>query len=421
MTPIWVLLTVCGGCGAWHCVRHGYILQLGTYFNLLAVMYMAFGLTISRLSTGQQFAGELEQIGWMSVAAVSGFNLAYWLAGAGQPVSSSRLSGYLPSHTAILFVVGVALAFEAAAILLIGPLEFLVADRIERFAVIRPRTALFYLANFINVCLPIVLARYFSFGFKHDRNLLYFIVAHGVILAVITISRYDLSIILLCLCYFLERHRILRPAAVVSILVVSLALTVFFKPSMYQVLLGRSYAVDIDLGEYTNWIRHTMLLMTRPEVELPHNGYLLALKSLFVMQPGEDALSEWFFREFYPERVILFPGLGYGFSGVWEGYSANGLGGVALHFAFFGACFGLLERSQTAMRQIFTVFALILAYRLFRSEAYNFVKTYAWYFAYPTFALMFADKFMMWATRKSARESAHLPTAGLVSRPFSGE
>lgn len=405
MAQIWIVLAVCGACGVLHCKRHGYVLQLGTYFNLLAAMYMAFGLFLSNLTMGQSFAGEeMEQIGWMSVAAVTGFNLAYWLAGLRRPVRRSRNPGYLPSHTAMLFVVGVALVFEAAAILLIGPLDFLLFDRMERSTVVRPRTALFYLANLINVCLPIVLARYLSFGHRRDRNLTYFIVAHGLIVGLATISRYDLSIVVLCLCYFLERHRAIRPAAVLGVLVFSLALTVFFKPSLYRALLGETYGVGADLGEYTNWIRHTVLLMTRPETELPHNGYLLALKSLFVMRPGEDSLSEWFMLEFYLERRLLFPALGYGFSGVWEGYSANGLAGVALHFAFFGACFGLLERSPTAMRQVFTVFALILIYRLFRSEAYNFVKTYAWYFAYPTFAIVFVDKFMLWASGRRAAE-----------------
>lgn len=409
MILVWLLLAVCGGFGVWHYKRRGFILQIGVYFNLLAAMYMAFGLTLSWSTMGPGFTGDLQQIGWMSIAAVTGFNLAYWIAGIRQPGWSNREPGYLPSHTTMVFVVGGALCFEAAAILLTGPLEFLLSDRVERFAIVRPRQAMFYFANFINVCLPIVLARYFSLGLRRDRNLLYFIVAHGVIFGLMTISRYDLSIIVLSLCYFLERHRVIQPRLVLVILVFSLTLTLFFKPSLYRVLLGESYLTAIDLGEYNNWIRNTLLLMGRPEVELPHNGYLLTLKSLFVIRPQEDALAEWFFKEFFPDRRILFPGLGYGFSGVWEGYASNGLIGVAAHFAFFGACFGLLERSPSAMRQVFVVFTIVLMYRLFRSESYNFVKTFAWYFAYPAFAIVFLDRFMMWATRRSAIEAGHLP------------
>ncbi len=400
MPQILALLTISGGFSVWYYVRRGNCLQLGIYFNLCAMAYMAFGLTVSRATMGRAYTDQLDQIGWMSVAAVIGFNLAYALAGVRQRSNAIRVREYLPSHTTLLFVVGVALAFEAAAILLIGPLDFLFSDRIERFAVVRPRVALFYLANFINVCLPIVLARYLYFGNRRDRALLYFILCHGILVGLLTISRYDLSIIVICLCYFLERSGRIRPRTVALVMVLSLSVTLLFKPALYDLLLNQDYPSNIDLGEYTNWIRHTVLLMTRPDVELPHNGYALALKSLFVMRPEEDALSEWFFQEFFPERVILFPGLGYGFSGLWEGYSANGLMGIAVQFAFFGACFGLLERSPSAMRHVFIVFVLILTYRLFRSEVYNFVKTYAWYFAYPTFAIVFVDKFMIWATRR---------------------
>ena len=402
MTPDLALVAATAGFGVWHYVRRGYVLQLGVYVNVLAMAYMAFGLTVSRTSLVLGYAPELELIGWMSVAAVIGFNLAYLVAGARRPRDAGRAPGYLPSHTTLLFVVGVALAFEAAAILAIGPLNFLFTDRIERFAAIRPRVALFYVASFLNVCLPIVLARYFGFRQRRDRNLLFFLLAHSVLLGLLTISRYDLSIAVLCVCYFLERNRSMPPLLVVCGMALALASTLFFKPLLYEIQLGLPYASTVDLGEYTNWIRHTILLLTRPEVELPHDGYALALESLFVMSPEEDALSEWFFREFFPERAILFPGLGYGFTGVWEGYAANGMAGVALHFAFFGAFFGWLERSPSAMRQVFAVFAMILAYRLFRSEAYNFVKTFAWYFAYPTLAIVCVDKFMIWASGRRA-------------------
>lgn len=411
MLPVLTLLAVSGGFSALHYLRRGYILQLGIYFNVCALAYMAFGLTVARASMASLYAVELEQIGWMCVAAVIGFNAAYLLAGVRQRPVSMEVTDYLPSHTTLLFVAGGALAFEVAAILLIGPLDFLLADRLQRFVDVSPRKVQFYFANFINVCLPIVLARYLNFGHRRDRTLLYLILVHNVSLGLFTISRYDLAIVVLCVCYFLERSRTIGPIQVVGILAFAFLTTAFFKPVLYDTLLGQSYGRTVDLGEFTNWVRNTVTLMTRPDTELPHNGYALALKSLFVAQPEEDALSEWFFQEFFYERAVLFPGLSYGFSGVWEGYLANGLTGVALQFAFFGACFGWLERRPTAMRQVFIVFALVLTYRLFRSEVYNFVKTYAWYFAYPAFAIVFVDKFMMWASGRGVR-GGRLPDRG---------
>lgn len=403
-----VLLALICGFSVWHYTRRGYVLQLGIFFNICALTYMAIGLAITRM-TMPLSAPELELVGWMSVAAVFGFNCAYLIAGARLSRVSRQASNYLPSHTVLLFVVGVALSFEVAAILLIGPLEFLVSDRLERLTDVRPRIVLFYFVNLVNVCLPMAMVRYFRLGLRRDRILMYFLLAHGVTMGLITISRFDISIALLCLCYFLERNSIIRPHQVFVVLIVSLAMTLFYKPSLYQALLGQSYYTEIDFGEYTNWIRHTVILLGRPDVELPHNGYLLALRSLFVPRPEEAALSEWFIREFFYERTLLFPGVGYGFSGVWEGYAVNGLPGVALQFAFFGAFFGWLERSPSAIRQVFIVFALILMYRLFRSETYNFVKTYAWYFAYPTFAIVLVDKFMTFASRRQTIQANQWP------------
>ena len=407
MLPTLALVTMIVGFSAWHYVRQRYVLTLSIYFNICAVAYMVFGMAIFRADMAVQFEADLQLIAWMCVAAVAGFNVGYLIANLGSVPESGPRSGYLPTHTSLLVVVGIGFAFEAAAILLIGPLEFLFSDRIQRFEVIQTRTALFYVANLMNVCLPIVLARYLQYRQRPDASLLLVLLAHGIALGLITISRYDLMIVLLAAGFFVERYYRIRPIPLLFVLAVAFSSTVVFKPVLYEFLLGREYATNVDLGEYTNWIRHTLLLLGRADVEMPHGGYDLALRSLFVMRPEEDSLSEWFFQEFFPDRVILFPGVGYGFTGVWEGYSANGLIGVAMHFAFCGAVFGWLERSQTPMRHVFIVFAMILTYRLFRSEAYNFVKTYAWYFAYPTIGIVLVDRFLIWASGAWSGQVGH--------------
>ena len=402
MLPTLALLTAAAGLAAWHYVRNGYLLQLGTYFNLCAVAYMGFGLIAARTGTVLGSESELERIGWMCVAAIIGFNVAYLVMNFRGARPSKRESDYLPSHTSLLVVVALGFSGEAAAILLSGPLDFLFADRADRFTVFRQRTALFYLANLMNVCLPIVLVRYLRFGLRSDRTLLGLLIAHQLLVALLTISRHDLAILLLVGGYFLERERGIRPLPMLCFLAAAFLFTLFYKPVLYDVILGREYHTAFDIGEYTNWIRHTLMMLRSPDVEMPHGGYALALKSLFVMRPTEDALSEWFMKEFFMERLLLYPGIGYGFSGVWQGYAANGLIGVAMHFAVFGALFGMLERSPTAMRHVLIVFAMVLVYRLFRSEAYNFVKTFAWYFVYPTLAIVVVDKFLHWSSRATS-------------------
>ena len=403
------LLAATVGFSVWHYRRRPYVLQLCIWFNACAVAYMAFGLAVARRNLGVYYGAELELIGWMCVAAVIGFNVAYLIANARCAPDRGPVAGYLPSYTTLVVVVGAGFAFEAAAILLIGPLDFLFSDRVQRFAAMRSNQALFYLANLMNVCLPIVLARCLRFGQRRDAVLLAVLLAHGIVLALFTISRYDLALVLLVGGYFLERYWRVHPAGIVSVLVAAFVATLFYKPVLYGVLLGDPYAHAVDYNEYYNWIRHTLLLLGAQDVvDMPHGGYGLALKSLFVVSPQEDSLAEWFFKEFFAERAILFPGIGYGFSGVWEGYSANGLVGVATHFAFFGVLFGLLERSPGAVRQVLVVFAIVLTYRLFRSEAYNFVKTYAWYFVYPTLAIVVTDRFLAWASRTRVPPTASM-------------
>lgn len=402
------LLAVTVGFSVWHYRRRPYVLQLCIWFNACALAYMGFGLVVARETVGVHYGDDLELIGWMCVAAAIGFNVAYLIANSGADRTRAPTSGYLPSHTSLVVVAAGGFAFEAAAVILIGPLDFLFSDRTQRFAAMHSNWALFYLANLMNVCLPIVLARCLRFGERRDMVLLSVLLAHGVVLALFTISRYDLTLVLLVGGYFLERHGRINRVTIVSALAVAFVATLFYKPVLYGVLLGYPYDYAVDYNEYFNWIRHTLLLLGT-HVEMPHGGYGLALKSLFVVSPQEDSLSEWFFKEFFAERAILFPDMSYGFSGVWEGYSANGLIGVATHFAFFGVLFGLLERSPGATRQVLIAFAIVLTYRLFRSEAYNFVKTYAWYFVYPTLAIVVADKFLIWAsgTRVAPAASMH--------------
>ena len=397
-----LIFSISVGCIVWQYVRYREIMQLGIFFNFCAIAYFALGLSISMEETAKAFPDHLQEIGWMAVVAVIGFNLAYMFARS-LPSRITKSNGdYLPSRTTLLIFVGIGLLFELSAILVINFSDYFLTDRNHRFMAIQHRTELLYIANLMDVCLPMAMARYFKFRNRKDRNLFYFLFFYCVLIGITTISRFDLTVAMICLLYFLDQERILRTFTITSIIFFAFFLTIIFKPALYPLLIGESYLGGknlFDANEYTNWIHTTLLMMTHPEVELPHNGYLLALKSLFVISPEQDALSEWYLKEFYYEQTLLFPGTARGFTGVWEGYSTYSLAGVGMHFAFFGAVFGILQRTPTAMRHIFIIFAMILTHRLFRSEVYNFVKTYAWYYAYPIFAIVLIDKFLLWSSR----------------------
>lgn len=391
------LLLAVIGFSVWHYRQRPRVLQLSVWFNICALAYMVVGTTLAHAMMPSTVQADLDEIRRMCLAAVIGFNVAYLAVNFRSVSTGTQDAGYIPSHTSMLVAVAAGLVCELAAVMLVGPLDFVFSDRVERFTMFQAQQVLFYIGNLANVCLPIVLVRYFRFRERRDFALLILLLVHGMAIGLATISRYDLALVLLIGGYFLEQNRRGSTVWIVCILAASFAATLIYKPVLYDVILGTAYPSDLDLSEYTNWIRHTLMLLAS-DVAMPHGGYALAFKSLFVISPEQDSLAEWFFKEFYTIRSLLYPDLGYGFSGVWEGYSANGLTGVALHFAAFGAFFGWLERSSTSMRQVIAVFALVLTYRLFRSEAYNFVKTFAWYFLYPTLAIVAADRFLLWAT-----------------------
>ena len=409
---------------AWQYSRFRNIMQLGFFFNSCAMLYFCLGLSLSIEEISKTYPDQLEKIGWMAVVSVIGFNLAYMIVRLPPSRTIGRHIDYLPSHTTLLFFVGIGLLFHFSAILVISFGDYFLIDRNERFANILPIKVLSYGSNLLNVCFPIAIARYLKFRNRSDRNLLYFILCCCIFISISTISRFDFSFVVICLLYFFHKERIIKAGMTFCFILLSFALTLFYKPILYFLFLDTVYSTSIyDYNEYTNWIRHTIIMMTSPEVPLPHNGYLLALKSLFVISPEQDSLSEWYLKEFHPERAILFPGTSYGFTGIWEGYSAYGLPGVGMHFAFFGVLFGLLERFPTVIRHILIVFAMVLIYRLFRSEVYNFMKGYAWYYAYQLFAIVLVDKFLFWSQKNNPNSSPKCNTlqgGGYCRRPGGG-
>jgi len=146
-------------------------------------------------------------------------------------------------------------------------------------------------------------------------------------------------------------------------------------------------------GEIVNWIRNSEVLLDNHVTgkDLPENSYLLALKSLVVISPATDAPAEWFVKNFFRDAV---PGYTRGFSGLLEGYLYFKEVGVILHFFFIGVVFALLQNLKTLYSFVLTLFFCYATFRLFRSEAYNFVKYMQWYYVIPMAAIFIFDRML---------------------------
>ncbi len=224
---------------------------------------------------------------------------------------------------------------------------------------------------------------------------MYFVIMHNLFFAIMLISRSALVYNFICIFFFLELHGYIKRRTLVLSGVGMALLMFFYKGLLYGLILDQEYE-SFNPGEFINWIRNSEIIMNHAfdSSFLPNNSYWLAVKSIFVISPEEQALSEWFIAEFYSDRVVS--GLTYGFSGLIEGYLYLGTVGVFLHFFFFGFVFAVFERAGGALRLMLTVTSIYVMYRLFRSELYNFVKTYVWFYLYQFLIIYFFDQFLRW-------------------------
>jgi hypothetical protein len=70
--------------------------------------------------------------------------------------------------------------------------------------------------------------------------------------------------------------------------------------------------------------------------------------------------------------------------------------GVVIHFFGVGVLFGLLERLRGSFRLAISIFVMFIMFRVFRSEIYNFIKTFSWFYFYQAIAIVIIDTIIKW-------------------------
>ena len=386
----------------------GRIFSLGFFFNAYAFMYFVVGCLIYRYDIlDGDVTEELTKISILSLIAVAGFNSSYTLAL--KVISKNRQSNsYLPLYGTVLLVFLIGVLAQSFILLKIGMYDFFFVDRVERFAFNKDNQVFYFISKLVNIALIFALIRMFTINRRKDKNLVKVILTYNLFFAIMTISRSEIAFNFICLFYFLDKKRIISIKNIFFIGFFMALLMFSYKGFLYLLLLGDAGYGSYNPGEFINWIRNSVKLieLDYTSTDFSYNSYWLAFKGLFFVNPDGEALSIWFIQEFFSERYSK--GLTYGFSGVIEGYMYAKYVGVYLHFFFIGALFSIVESESNTIKIALSICAMFIMFRLFRSEIYNFARTFAWYYAYQIFFLVALDHIFKFKHRvKKYQSNSH--------------
>ncbi|WP_378080044.1 hypothetical protein [Cobetia amphilecti] len=251
-----------------------------------------------------------------------------------------------------------------------------------------------FIAKVVDVALIFSIFRFFKFKTSRDRYLTSAILFYNLFFAIILISRSSLAFNFICVFFFLELFKVISTKKILLLGLSMAACMFFYKGVLYAWILDDADYGSYNPGEFVNWIRNSMTMLKEGYTSdmLPNNSYWIALKSIFMVDPGGEGLSVWFIKEFYSDSYVS--GLTYGFSGIIEGYLYLGTIGVFLHFLLIGIFFSYLEKKPSAIKIVLVICAMFIMFRLFRSEIYNFARTYSWYYVYQVLIIVVFDIFL---------------------------
>lgn len=365
------------------------IISLGVAFNGYALLYFFLGIILyENLINHWHYNLDLILISKLTVVSVLAFNLCYMMI-----PKVIKDSSYIPTKEIVVFACLVGILSQILMIVLIGPIEFFTMDRVRRFSYFDKYKILLLLSGFMYIGFVMSAMRYYLTGNNQDKQLLKLMFGIILIYAIATVSRTHLTIIAITVGVFIERKNIVSKKNILISFFIIAFVMLFFKGFLYNIFFSELSYETFNPGEFINWIRNTIMVINSPFYTTDGSGfdsYLLTIKSLFVISPDGEPLSQWFINEFYSDNATA--GLTYGFSGIAEGYLAIGYLGVAAHFATIGMLFGHLDKRKSFISLVLMIFLIFLTFRIFRSESYNIVRTFSWYYLYPLLVLVVMDK-----------------------------
>ncbi|MDI5885748.1 O-antigen polymerase [Cobetia amphilecti] len=372
------------------------IFCLPILFNAYAFLYFVVGCIIYKYDILNGKNDEyLTLVSFLTFVACLGFNIGYVLIPKKYRYDKNIiLRAYTPSFQSVaaLFFIGV--LAQSYVILKVGPIDFFLIDRKDRFPIMNQYQNILFIAKVVDVALIFSIFRFFKFKTSRDRYLTSAILFYNLFFAIILISRSSLAFNFICVFFFLELFKVISTKKILLLGLSMAACMFFYKGVLYAWILDDADYGSYNPGEFVNWIRNSMTMLKEGYTSdmLPNNSYWIALKSIFMVDPGGEGLSVWFIKEFYSDSYVS--GLTYGFSGIIEGYLYLGTIGVFLHFLLIGIFFSYLEKKPSAIKIVLVICAMFIMFRLFRSEIYNFARTYSWYYVYQVLIIVVFDIFL---------------------------
>jgi len=202
-------------------------------------------------------------------------------------------------------------------------------------------------------------------------------------MSILTISRHDLFAIFVINVFFLLKTNKMSSSKVMFYSILLLLFFLFFKQILYAQVLGIEYtSVGADYGEVINWVRNTVNALNT-NIEYEYNPYLVTLEGLFnPFVSSNKPLSNWYMENLFYQNYL--DGNKYGFSFIGESYIAGSPYLLIIVFSFYGYLFKKVSfKNVTIVNSVIQIIIILMMYKLFRSESYNFFRSITWSYLIP--------------------------------------
>jgi len=374
-------------------LKHNQIINLGSFFNILSILYFGLGIYLYHIIQLKTLNNELEIVARFSMYAVLAYNFGYYLVSRFRQVDVNQKFVSLPSNKILISIVCMAVVTQLYMVLKVGLVDFFLMNRTERFNYFSNNTYLLYVSTFLYLAYIDYAIRGLYFESKKYKRYFKYLFIYLLVWGIATISRNDLLIVFLTIMYILERKEKLNTKKIVLYSISLLAGLFVFKGLMYGAVLNNSSQEGLNFGELINWVRNSVMIINNSNTSYNHFSYWITIKGLLTPFINEsEPLSNWFMETYYPKAYAN--GNKYGFSGVIEGYMMGGGVFTFLHFFITGILLAIFSFGKSWIHMFLTIMSMLILYKLFRSESYNFYRQLFWYGLYPMLLIKYLSKIL---------------------------
>lgn len=358
-------------------LRHKRVLTFGIFFNVLSILYLAYGtLELDLMYDYHKIVIN------SSIFAIIGFNFGYirfkkYNQGYKKVAFNLNYDFIIFAFIILAFLVQLFLMFQ------IGIDNFIFSDRVYRASLLKPYGSLFFYEFWFNIAGLLSLHRYFET--KEKKYLWIFVLCFSNImfLSIVSISRSAILYSILPLVYYLNKMNKLSNKSIVIILTSIFILFLFIRGIMYKQFLGIDVGENVQLGELVTWRRIFLNILPYYESQRLYGySYLQTLISFLNPLYKGESLSVWYVKTF--EYNYYLAGGGRGFSGVAEGYINFGYFGVFIYFYLIGKIFNFFQiKDNNFWVFICGSYLMVNSYRIFRAESFTVFKYWYWFIVVP--------------------------------------